>query len=182
MDAGLRLAHPTAVRFFFPVLFLVGGCADLDTGEPLQRISGGGRRVIDPCDAALQLGTGAREILPVSGGDTVTLYRGPQGGYMIYLGVRAVGIDPELSTFCYEQHLADTGELFGAGCWDLRLTTQAADGWYERPGVWAEVDPSFWDRVPELDGRAIDLEGTITDSDGCTAETGWDSVKVVLEP
>ena len=42
-----------------------------------------------------------REYESISDGDTVYLYRGPQGGYMVYLSVQARGLDPSDDRVCY---------------------------------------------------------------------------------
>src|SRR6185295_17077923 len=78
------------------------------------------------------LGSGFREFEAVKDGDTVWLFRGPQGGYMIYLSVRAKGLDPTNVTVWYQERFADTGVVFGEGEWKVTLPNSLGDGWYER--------------------------------------------------
>ena len=91
---------------------------------------------------SMELGTGVRNYQSVADGDTVFLYRGPQGGYMIYLSVRAVGLDPSDVTLCYSEKFASTGNEFGKGCWKIMLTNDLGGGRFERVGVWGQVDTS----------------------------------------
>src|SRR5262245_59480882 len=58
---------------------------------------------------SMELGSGVREYLPVKAGDTVYLYKGPQGGYMIYLSVRATGMDPSDVRLCYTEEFTASG-------------------------------------------------------------------------
>src|SRR6266508_3415485 len=67
-------------------------------------------------EVSMELGTGVREYQAVADGDTVYLYRGPQGGYMIYLSVRARGLDPSDVRLCYTETFTATGRQFGSGC------------------------------------------------------------------
>lgn len=121
----------------------------------------------------LQVGTGVRAFLAVSDGDTVYLYRGPQGGYMLYLSVRARGLDPSDVTVCYEETFRSDGRLLGEGCWRVKLTNDAGDGWRERVGIWGEIEPEFWDKAGSVRGEDVAVSVTATDRHGCQVTAGW---------
>jgi hypothetical protein len=135
------------------------------------------------CDGIeADLGTGAREFEPVTDGQTVYLYRGPQGGYMIYLSVRAKGLDPSDVYFSYEETFDDTGEKFGWGTWRVRLTNDLGDGRFERVGIWGEVEPEWWTRPGSIRGRDATVAVTLTDAKGCSISgLGW-SIHISEDP
>lgn len=135
---------------------------------------------IDPskgrtCDGAeARLGTGAVGFEPVSDGDTVYLYRGPQGGYMIYFAVQARGLNPGGVLLQYEERFAGSGEVFGRGEWTIKLRTDIGDGWFERNGVWGEVDESYFTRPLAIRGEEVEVDVTLTDLDHCQIKgLGW---------
>lgn len=129
-----------------------------------------------------ELGTGVREFQPVRDGDTVWLYRGPQGGYMIYLSVRARGLDAKAVRVDYRETFRASGERLGAGTWKVQLPTDLGDGWWERVGIWGQIDPSWWTRPSEVRGSDVTVEVTLTDRVGCQVRgLGW-SVHIHPEP
>jgi hypothetical protein len=130
---------------------------------------------------SMELGTGVRQFQAVRDGDTVYLYRGPQGGYMIYLSVRAKGLDPNDVTLCYKERFTDTGKLFGEGCWKVRLTNDLGNGTYERIGVWGQVDPYYWTRPGAIRGKDATVDVTLVDSKGCGEDARW-SVHISPDP
>jgi hypothetical protein len=151
--------------------------ADAGSPEPLPDAG-----TTKSCDgAAMELGTGLRSFRPVADGDTVYLYRGPQGGYMIYLSVRVRGLDPDDVTLCYEEKLTATGKRFGEGCWKVMLTNDLGDGRFERVGVWGQVDTYYWTRPGALRGEDARVDVTVTDSKGCSVTDGW-SVHISDDP
>jgi hypothetical protein len=157
---------------------LGAGCAEDDgitDSSAIVPVDAGSNRCGPDVD--LELGTGAREFMPVDDGDTVHLYRGPQGGYMIYLSVRARGIDPSDATVCYTETFTsgdETGEVFGEGCWRVKLTNDLGDGRFERVGVWGEVDERYWTSSFKIKGKRARVDVTISDPRGCSASDGWD--------
>jgi hypothetical protein len=124
-------------------------------------------------NASYELGSGVREWLPVNDGDTLYLYRGPQGGYMVYLSVRASGFDRDDATLCYELHVVDTGKDAGEGCWNVRLPNHLGGGMYERLGIWGQIDQSLWTRVSQVRGHTLRVDTELTDENGCKMTDGW---------
>jgi hypothetical protein len=122
---------------------------------------------------SFELGSGIREWQAVNDGDLLYLYRGPQGGYMVYLAVRASGFDTTNSTLCYDLHLVDTDKPAGEGCWNIRLPNDLGDGVYERLGIWGQVDEAFWTKVNQIRGHTLRVETELTDPSGCKASDGW---------
>jgi hypothetical protein len=126
------------------------------------------------CDGvSMELGTGNREFTSVKDGDTVYLFKGPQGGYMVYLSVRARGIDPSNADLCYVEHVVDTDREVGKKCWKIRLTNDLGDGMYERVGVWGEVYTEYWTRVSAIRGHTLRVTATLSDASGCSATDAW---------
>lgn len=124
-------------------------------------------------DVRLEVGTGNREFTPVADGDTVFLFRGPQGGYMLYISVRASGIDPTSARLCYEDVLTATETRVGAGCWNIQLPNDLGGGMHERVGVWAQIDPSLWGSPGAVRGQDVRVDVTLSDSRGCSADGSW---------
>ena len=124
-------------------------------------------------ECKLRLGSGVREFQPVNDGDTLYLYKGPQGGYMIYLSVQALGFDPERVNLCYVEKVAGSGTVFGDKCWLVQLTNDLGDGWYERVGVWGEVSSDFWTSPDTIRGHTVEVEVTLSDEQGCTARDSF---------
>lgn len=143
---------------------------------------GGGDSVEQPiqpgCQSpTLQLGGGAVQYQAVHDGDTVPLYSGPQGGFMIYFSVRATGLDPADDQFCYAETFAAGGEL-GHGCWRVVLTNDLGGGMHERVGIWGQIDASFWHTPDAVRGKDIRVDATLTDKNGCAATASWSQVHV----
>lgn len=124
-------------------------------------------------DIDATLGTGVRSYIPVVDGDTVYLYRGPQGGYMIYLSVRTRDLDPADVSVCYTEAFSGSGVVFGKKCWRVRMSRALGDGWYERVGVWGEVDVSYWTLPGKIRGEDARVDVVLTDARGCSAYAGW---------
>jgi hypothetical protein len=153
-------------------------------GEPpMEQADAGPTPTERTCDGVeAELGTGAREFEAVGDGDTVWLYRGPQGGYMIYLSVRAKGLDRSLIYLDYTEHRQDTGQLIGTGQWKIQLTNDLGGGWWERVGVWGEIEPEFWTRPSIARGHTVTVAVKLTDKNGCRIdELGW-TVNVHPDP
>jgi hypothetical protein len=166
-----------------PALALVACAADepVTTG-PGPIVTEPDARPPDPNKACeLQLGTGVRQFEPLRDGDTVALYKGPQGGYMIYLSIRARGFVRDRVSFCYKEKFAETGLPFGDKCWLVQLPNDLGDGWFERVGIWGEVSADFWSKPGRIRGQDAILEAVLTDDDGCRAEDGY-RVHVSIDP
>ncbi len=137
------------------------------------------------CEGAeLELGTGFRTYEPVRDGDTIDLFRGPQGGYMVYLSLRARGLEPSDVTLCYTLRFASgtqKGDRFGEGCWKIMLTNDLGDGRHERVGIWGAVESSYWTSPGRIRGQDARVDVTATDGEGCGAKAGWD-VHIAEEP
>jgi hypothetical protein len=160
------------LKLLLPFLLLGCGAEGMTDEDPLVS-----------CDQAEGvLGTGLRTFEAVTDGDVVWLYRGPQGGYMLYLSVRARGLDPSDVHVDYVTSFTDTGEVFGEGTWNVRLHEGLDGGWTERVGIWGTTLPAWWDKPGEIRGRDATVRVTVTDKNGCQInDLGWD-VHISAEP
>lgn len=150
-----------------------GGVTPDGGGLPDPTPDGGGPIMKKCAGTSMELGSGVRSFENVADGGTVALYRGPQGGYMIYLSVRAVGLDPTDVTLCYSEKLTAGGVEFGKGCWKIMLTNDLGSGRFERVGVWGQVDPSYWTKPEALRGQDAQVNVTLVDGKGCSEAAGW---------
>jgi hypothetical protein len=123
-------------------------------------------------DVEMRLGTGVRQFVPVNDGDTIYLYKGPQGGYMIYISVQARGLDPERVNLHYVERFAESGDKFGEGDWLIKLPNEMGDGWRERVGVWGAIYPELWLRTAQVKNKHIRLEVTLSDAE-CEITAGY---------
>jgi hypothetical protein len=153
---------------------LVAACGGGTSTDPVKPAPDAGGPPPPTCgDAAIKLGTGAREYQAVQDGDTVFLFSGPQGGYMVYLSVQAQGFDPSDLDFCYTETFA-SGAPLGTGCWRVQLTNNLGGGWYERVGIWGQIDTSFWTSPNRVRGQDIHVTATLSDrTTGCKVGSGW---------
>ncbi len=162
-----------------------GGDGDMDRDpvDPEPVLDGGVTAPPRACDGVeAQIGSGVRAFEPVKDGDTLPLFRGPQGGYMIYLSVRAKGLDPSYVVLHYEETFVDDGELFGVGDWKIQLTNDVGDGWFERVGIWGEIEPELWTKPSSVRGRDAIMKVTLTDLEGCSVgPLGW-TIHIDEEP
>lgn len=55
---------------------------------------GGGAEGAGPGAATVEIGSSVSGFTPLTDGGPILLYRGPQGGYHVYLGLRARGVAP----------------------------------------------------------------------------------------
>jgi hypothetical protein len=160
------------------------GADDPVTTDPLPNLSEPDAGVPDAPPAReceMRLGSGVRSFQPVEDGDTLALYKGPQGGYMIYFSVQARGFDRSRVNFCYVESFADTGKEWGNKCWLVQLTNDRGDGWYERVGIWGEVLPEYFTSPQKIRGKDAVIRATLTDEQGCSAEDGF-NVHISLDP
>ncbi len=125
-----------------------------------------------------ELGSGSREFEPTDSGDSVYLFKGPQAGYHLFLGVRAKGIDPNDVNVCWTFVFTsgpEIGKVFADKCWRARLTNDLGDGWHERVGIPGEVLPEYWNGLSyKIRGKDARVDVTINDTHGCGATDGWD--------
>lgn len=147
---------------------------DVDAGTPEPGPPDGGVQP-NQCDGVtLEVGTGNREYTAVAPGDTVYLFRGPQGGYMFYISVRAKGIDPSNARLCYKDIVTTGGEKnVGEGCWSIQLPIDLGGGMHERVGVWGQIDPAYWTTPGQIRDKDVRVEVTLSDTKGCSAQGGW---------
>ena len=139
--------------------------------EPIVHEDAGSPPVKGTCDGVeARLGTGAREYQEVNEGTTVYLFRGPQGGYMLMLSIQAKGMDRDLVTVDYTEHRVDTGQLMGTGQWRVMLPNDLGNGWYERVGIWGEIEPEFWTRPTLVRGHRMTVRVKLTDGKGCVVD------------
>lgn len=123
-----------------------------------------------PCDPGrdpeVVIGTGDRAYAPLSDGDAVDIVYGSQGGYHVDLaldGSRFDGDDVVSASF--------VGRIGGddvafAEPW-FTLTCNPESGTQQAWGIRLIFDGLI---PPELDGRALDISGQVTDARGLTAE------------
>ena len=67
----------------------------------------------------------------------------------------------------------ETGEVFGEGCWRVKLAHDMGDGWYERVGVWGEISDAYWTRTSSIRDQDARIDVTISDTSGCSVSSGW---------
>src|SRR5688500_19041387 len=129
---------------------------------------------VKTCDGVtLELGTGNRQFTPVNEDTIVYLFKGPQGGYMVYLSVQARGINPNDATLCYTEYVVDSDLEVGKKCWNIKLTNDLGDGLHERVGVWGEVYSRYWTFPSAIRGHRLRVTATLSDASGCGATDSW---------
>lgn len=108
-------------------------------------------------ESKLYLGTGTEHFEEATSG--LEIIQGPQGGYHVFLAVRAVDLGPELSI----EYGIETPEI-GFGVQENRLSlTPSSEGW-ERAAL-----PCFV-KSPESAGRQVIIFAKGTDGEGRSAE------------
>lgn len=119
-------------------------------------------------------GQGLETYAALSDGDALSVYLGPQGGYMVYVSYRASGIRPgdpsdpsdPTNPRAMVRLLGDDGQLLGAVTRRIGLETLPG-GLAEGIGTIVVFNPSL---APELYlNQAVSMELTITDNDGRVA-------------
>ena len=139
--------------------------------EPIEGQDAAPPMTNQPCKGVeATLGTGARAYEEVGPGTTVYLWRGPQGGYMLMLSIRAKAMDRSNVTVDYTAHRTDTGQLMGIGTWRVMLPNDLGGGWYERVGIWGEIEPEYWTRPTLVRGHTMTVRVKLTDSEGCVVD------------
>jgi hypothetical protein len=111
-------------------------------------------------------GVGLDSYLPVADGDTIELYRGPQGGLMFLLGMRATGFDAQDVTLCTQESMAGGGAL-GSACWHGSMAPLASAGGHQCAGLQAQTDPPTWSMPDNILGHDVTVVLTLTDVLGC---------------
>ena len=170
----------------FLAVVLWGACSTSGAGPPGPRVdadAGADPLIPASCDdAEVELGWGYLDFMAVSDGDTVPLYRGSQGGWHIFLAVRARGMVPDDVSVEYVYRFAASGEEFGHDTWNVRLGVDVGDGWHERLGIQAAVFDSYWTSSYLIRGQDARVDATITDNlSGCQAQDGW-NVHIAEDP
>lgn len=116
-----------------------------------------------PGEAAVELGTGEWEMVPLGDGEDVQLVLGSQGGYHVWASVRAEGIDPDDVMLAVETQPADES---------LPPERSRVEVDFERDPETGE--PAFvgWPAVLSQPGCVVDrmmrIEVTVTDRHGTT--------------
>lgn len=149
-----------------------------------------------PTAATLQIGTdeGSGYVALVDGG-TIKAYMGPQGGFHVYLSVRATGIDPGAASEppttctlagsfrnpCVDFTVTDVAsgrvlDIFSP----LRLPLVAEGGSFDIvPGRLVQLDIRSLD---EVDGKRLRLAAALTDSNGTTVTAASEDTAVAQRP
>jgi hypothetical protein len=172
---------------FLLFALLAAGCSDDDDGPPpppactLPFLGDAAEPVvIEP----VQLDA-ARELVPLEDGDDIALILPPQGGRVIFAGVRAQNVDP-----CAAKLQGVLRDL--EGNMPLQLDTRIVNLKVE--GEWGSSNPadiSSFSNVPvcpnnwsnrDANGLPYELTVTLTDRGGRKAETTLEVTPVCAEP
>ncbi|MEQ1503574.1 MAG: hypothetical protein ABMB14_15155 [Myxococcota bacterium] len=119
----------------------------------------------------VEVGTGTAGFEPVADGGPVSFFQGPQGGYHVFVSLRAVGIDPGDAADPFGPDsptvtlsVTADGDVVGQIADQPRLFEDGPDGalLIGEQVVLEVLDP------PSLDGAAATLSGEVTDRCGRT--------------
>lgn len=161
----MRLA-PVAALFAATLL----ACGSVEGTEPDGSIDTGGDATDPAVDAVLEIGTGFPELEPLVCGQDVPIIQGIQGGYHIWGGFSATGLEPGTMAIDFGLDVGGV-EVASASYEDSPV---AIDGRIDYAGVavilHADQDPDA------LSGTAATLHVTVVDSVGASAS---DSVEIV---
>lgn len=115
----------------------------------------------DEGEAHLELGSGSWRFEPLEDGAPVALVRGAQGGWHVWVSVRADGIDSDDVVLEIESQVADESRPAQRTAVDVRLDRADADGRRAFVG-WPQViaDPGC------MVGELLRLKVALTDSSG----------------
>ena len=121
------------------------------------------------------LGTGFFEFEPLKDNGSVSIVRGPQGGYHIWISVRGRYIAPESLKLCLTLDLADTGEqlekvttvvdlILPDGSQEAGGAGSSHDGWGESLG-----NRLFVPSPEQIDGKLVRINVEAMGRDGRVA-------------
>ena len=147
------------------VLMFIGafaGCAGETRNSAMKCATG--------CPGAeLELGTGIDRFEPTKDGVSTSLYRGPQGGIMVFLAVRTRGIQPDDVRLCYHGETLTPSVTISEGCWRFNLDPGGEAGRFQRTAVWGQLATEYWSAPEPLFDKDARFNVTVTDACGCTA-------------
>ena len=141
--------------------------------------------------ATVEIGSSVSGYMPLTDGDPILLYRGPQGGYHVYLGLRASGVAPgspgEATRLCegtvgtspcveFDVIDVDSGTTLDAYVGLRVALTESPDA----PGSYELVPPRLVQlgiaSLDELDGHRLRIIARVDDRAGVHVE---DSVEAI---
>jgi hypothetical protein len=148
-----------------------------------------------PAPATMEIGTDDGGYLALANGGTIKAYMGPQGGFHVYLTVRATGIDPgqagEAPTSCalsgdftnpcvdFIVTDVDSGRVLDIFS-PLRLPLTSENGYLDVvPARLVQLDIRSLD---EVDGKRLRLAAKLTDRAGLTVEASSEDTVVAQRP
>jgi len=116
--------------------------------------------------AVLELGSGSWRFEPLEEGQAVSMVRGAQGGWHVWLSFRASGMESDRATLEIESQVADASRPPQHTVVDVRLERPDVEGRRNYIG-WPEVlaDPGC------LIGDTLRIEATLTDEAGVQVAT-----------
>lgn len=116
-----------------------------------------------PAELQLQLGTGVDAFEPLSDGAEVPLVMGTQGGWHMWVAVRAQGVKRQSAEIRITTHPADAARPRQSGAYIVDLVPSEQPASYQITGLTAIVS------YPEcLIGREVELSVELTDRTGRT--------------
>ncbi len=148
-----------------------------------------------PPVATMAIGTDDGGYVALIPGGTIAAHMGPQGGFHVFLTVRATGIDPGVTSEapttcslpgsfrnpCVDFTVTDVAsgrvlDIFSP----LRLPLTAEDGFFDIvPARLVQLDIRSLD---EVDGKLLRLSATLTDSTGVTVTASSEDTAVAQRP
>ena len=144
--------------------------------------------------ATLEIGSGADGYVALVDGGTIAAYMGPQGGFHVYLQLRASGIDPGSPTEapsacsfggdfhnpCVDFTVTDvvTGRVLDVFS-PLRLAFTDDHGYFLSERRLVQLDIRSLD---EVDGKRLRLAATLTDRNGLTVTASSADTAVAQRP
>jgi hypothetical protein len=157
------LARSRQPRLARSALVLVGLCAACGAGGERE-------------PPTLAIGSSESEFVALAEGAPIRLYRGPQGGYHVFLAVRATNVAPGSAgeaprpcaspgtSPCVDLEVRDESGAVRDAYAGLRLPlTPSAAGFDLLPPRLVQLDTSSFD---ELDGQRLHITATLDDRDG----------------
>ncbi|MCB9521554.1 MAG: hypothetical protein H6700_05325 [Myxococcales bacterium] len=161
----LRLAPVAAL-----LALAFSACGSVEGTEPDGSVDAGGDSTDPAVGPVLQIGTGFPELEPLVCGQDVPIIQGIQGGYHVWGGFAATGLEPGTMAIDFGLDVGGV-EVASASYEDSPV---AIDGRIDYAGVavilHADQDPDA------LSGTAATLRVTVVDSTGASAS---DSVEIV---
>ncbi len=165
MTQSLR---PSA-KSFAASLLIIAACGG-DSAEPSPDVEDSG--VDAPAEAYVEVGTGFPSYVAVSGGDTLPIIEGIQGGFHLWGGFEVSGLEPQDLTIEFD--LIWNGERIGGASYTDEL--------------WGDADPYLYGGVAvifsdnelpmQVSGETVTVSVRLEDRTGVVVS---DSVEVIPE-